>query len=132
MSRKKIPNRKALTDALRELDGNMAAVARRFHCTRQHVRSLVIADPELETMVEELSESFKDEAENMLYKHIREGNVVACIFYLKTKGRDRGYSERIEFVPFAQQLIEVELGEPKNNHTEALDGDGATVALLEQ
>src|SRR5688500_9790962 len=107
--KKKIPNREALIEALRENDGNMAAAARRFHCNRRHVWQLVNDDPELRQLVDELSESFIDEAENKLFEAIRAGNVVATIFFLKTKARHRGYSERIEFVPLVQQSIEVEI-----------------------
>ena len=37
-----------------------------------------------------------DFAETMLMKHIREGDTTSLIFYLKTKGRERGYVERVE------------------------------------
>lgn len=136
MSRKKIPSRQALIDALRELDGNMAAAARRFHCDRSRVCMLVNDDPELRELVDELSESFIDEAENKLYEHIRQGNIVATIFFLKTKARHRGYSERLELLPLAMRNIEVELGVPTNAiedcTTEALNSDRTAIALLEQ
>lgn len=134
--RKKIPSRAALIAALKDTDGNMAAAARRFHCNRTTVWQYVNEDPELRELVDELSETFIDEAENKLYEAIRDGNVVATIFFLKTKARHRGYSERLELIPLNRQDIEVELGRPaieqENNHTQALDGNGAAVALLEQ
>lgn len=37
-----------------------------------------------------------DFAESMLMKLIKEGNVAATIFYLKTRHKDRGYSERYD------------------------------------
>ena len=37
-----------------------------------------------------------DFAEAMLFKLIKEGNVAATIFYLKTQGKQRGYIERQE------------------------------------
>jgi hypothetical protein len=136
MSKRKIPSKQALIEALRENDGNMAAAARRFHCSRTTVWDYVNEDEKLRALVEELSESFIDEAENQLYSYIREGNVVATIFFLKTKARHRGYSERLELIPLTRQDIEVELGRPineiENNHTQALDGHGTAVALLEQ
>ncbi|CAN5459805.1 hypothetical protein BH20ACI3_BH20ACI3_41870 [soil metagenome] len=135
MSRKKIPSRAALIDALKENDGNMAATARRFHCSRTTVWEYVNKDPELRQTVDELSEVFIDEAESQLYKHIREGNIVATIFFLKTKARHRGYSERLELIPLRRQDIEVELGaaiSDTTDQTEALNGHGAAVALLEQ
>ncbi len=135
MSRKKISDRDALIVALRSLDGNMAAAARRFHCSRTAVWRYVNEDHELRELVDELSESFIDEAESQLYKHIREGNVVACIFFLKTKARHRGYSERLELIPLSRRDIEVEIGPTALNTTdptEAVDTDTTAVALLEQ
>jgi hypothetical protein len=37
-----------------------------------------------------------DTAESALFNQIKEGNVTSIIFYLKTKGRRRGYVERQE------------------------------------
>jgi hypothetical protein len=136
MSRRKIPSRAALIEALRENDGNMAATGRRFHCDRKYIWQLVDNDPELRDLVDELSETFIDEAENKLYEAIRDGNVVATIFFLKTKARHRGYSERLELIPLNRQDIEVELGRPtneiENNHAQALNGHETAVALLGQ
>ncbi|MGI9068556.1 MAG: hypothetical protein ACR2HX_19410 [Pyrinomonadaceae bacterium] len=135
MSRRKIPSRGALIEALKELDGNMAAVARRYHCDRRTVWQRVDGDPALRELVDELSETFIDEAENKLYEAIRDGNVVATIFFLKTKGRGRGYSERLELIPLSRRDIELELGATTpdtTDQTQALDGDGAAIALLEQ
>ena len=131
--RKKIPNRDALIVALREADGNMASVARKFNCHRSLIWQYVDRDEELRELTDELTETFIDEAESQLYKHIREGNVVACIFFLKTKARHRGYSERLELIPLRQQAIEVDLGTGReNNQVEAVDSDTTPIALLEQ
>lgn len=135
MSRRKIPSNKALAEALREYDGNMSTVAKHFKCHRSLVWQYVNKDSALRDLVDELNETFIDEAESQLYKAIRDGNVVATIFFLKTKARHRGYSERLELVPLTQQQIEVELGSPneiENNNPEALDGHSTAVALLEQ
>ena len=43
--------------------------------------------------VEEAKEGLIDDAESALLRNILEGNVTAQIFFLKTKGRERGYIE---------------------------------------
>lgn len=46
--------------------------------------------------LEEIDESLLDFAESKLMEHIQDGDVTSLIFYLKTKGRRRGYVERVE------------------------------------
>ena len=54
------------------------------------------ADPAYRKAVEEIQEGVLDFAESHLYKLIKDGNPAANIFYLKTKGRKRGYVEHQE------------------------------------
>jgi hypothetical protein len=46
--------------------------------------------------VESISDMALDFAESQLHKQISEGEVSATIFYLKTKGKKRGYIEKVE------------------------------------
>jgi hypothetical protein len=46
--------------------------------------------------VMDIEEKALDVAENQLHKNIIKGNVPSIIFYLKTKGKKRGYIERSE------------------------------------
>ena len=48
--------------------------------------------------VNDLQEVAIDFAESQLHKQINDGNTSATIFYLKTKGKKRGYIERSEVV----------------------------------
>ena len=134
--RKKIPTKQALIDALTAADGNMATVAKHFGCHRSLVWQYVDRDPELRELCDQLTETFIDEAESQLFKQIREGNTAAIIFFLKTKARHRGYSERLELIPLNPTSIEVELGRPtseiENHHAPPLNGNSPAVALLEQ
>jgi len=47
--------------------------------------------------VDEISDIALDYAESKLFDLIKEKNITAIIFYLKTKGKRRGYVERGEF-----------------------------------
>lgn len=53
-------------------------------------------DPAYKEAVEEVQDQVLDFAESHLYKLIKHGNPAANIFYLKTKGRKRGYVEHQE------------------------------------
>ena len=49
-------------------------------------------------------------AESQLHKQILKGNTSATIFYLKTKGKNRGYVERHEHTGIeGTKLFEVEI-----------------------
>lgn len=47
-------------------------------------------------MLEEAEESVIDNAESKLLQHINDGDVTSLIFFLKTRGKKRGYIERVE------------------------------------
>lgn len=53
-------------------------------------------DAEYKAAVMELGDVALDFAESKLHKLIDQGNPAATIFYLKTKGKERGYVERQE------------------------------------
>ena len=53
-------------------------------------------DDEFAKEVDEISNIALDFAESKLFELIRDKNITAIIFYLKTKGKKRGYVERSE------------------------------------
>lgn len=53
-------------------------------------------DPKFRDAVDALPDIALDFAESKLHKLIKDENPTAIIFYLKTKGKKRGYVERIE------------------------------------
>ena len=69
-------------------------------------------DKEYKAAVDELSDVAIDFAESQLHKQIKEGNSTATIFFLKTKGKKRGYVERQEVDVSSGKLFQIEvLGE---------------------
>ena len=56
-------------------------------------------DPEYRSRVEEATDAQIDFVEGSLIQRIQEGDTTATIFYLKTKGKKRGYTERMEIAP---------------------------------
>ena len=51
--------------------------------------------PEFDKACKEISEVAVDFVETQLYKLIKDGSEASTIFYMKTKGRDRGYAEKL-------------------------------------
>ena len=58
---------------------------------RKHEYDDWMQEMEFEEKVNEIQESSLDFVENQLMKLIREGDMTAITFYLKTKGKHRGY-----------------------------------------
>jgi hypothetical protein len=84
---------------LRELHGNVAAVARACGVGRTAVCNFVRRRPQLQGVLKECREAMKDNAESALYRAVLAGEAWAVCFYLKTQAKDRGYVERAEIDP---------------------------------
>jgi hypothetical protein len=76
--------------------GIMTAASESLGVSRSTVSNRVYKSERLQKVIDEQRKSVGDFAESKLFKHIKEGNLTAIIFYLKTIGRDRGYIERHE------------------------------------
>jgi hypothetical protein len=65
-------------------------------CSPRTLRYYVAKYPRLKKAIYEAIETNLDLAESKLVSGISEGNMTAIIFYLKTKGKHRGYVQRVE------------------------------------
>jgi len=88
-------NREEVIKAIENSSGFISSIAVTLKCD-WHTAKKFIEKYQLEYMLTDKTEAVTDEVEGCLLKKIREGDTTAMIFYLKTKGRNRGYSEKIE------------------------------------
>jgi hypothetical protein len=82
--------------ALEDADGYVSKAASLLRCTPQTVynyRDRFITVAEAWNAIRERRHDF---VENALHKQIKDGNITAIIFYLKTQAKGRGYVERQE------------------------------------
>lgn len=75
-------------------------------------------DKEYKAAVEDLDNLALDFAESKLHKEIEKGQITAIIFYLKTKGKRRGYIERQEIDYRDNEIIVKYGGEPIQSASE--------------
>ena len=75
--------------------GNVTGACAKVKISRQTYYNW-LKIPEFAEAVDVVNESNLDYAESKLLSLIRQENPTAIIFYLKTKGKKRGYIERVE------------------------------------
>ena len=86
----------AMLQALERSLGVVSPAAEAANVARMSHYRWMKDDPEYRAAVDSINEKAIDFAENALHKLIRSGNPASTIFYLKTKGKARGYVERSE------------------------------------
>ena len=92
------PNTKkeAMLEALEKSLGIVSTACKMVDMGRTTHYQWLKEDEEYKSAVNSIQDSVLDFAESHLYKLVKEGNPAATIFFLKTKGKKRGYIERQE------------------------------------
>lgn len=90
------PKKAAMLAAMKASLGVVSTACEQTGISRQTHYNWIASDAEYKQECEALAERTIDFAESHLFKLIKNGNPAAIIFYLKTKGRNRGYVERQE------------------------------------
>lgn len=89
-------NKKAMIEALEKSLGIVSTACKITGITRTTFYYWVRTDPEFAENVKQVEELVLDFAESKLHKQINQDNVTATIFFLKTRGKKRGYVEGAE------------------------------------
>ena len=76
--------------------GNILAASANLKCSRMTLYKKIRNSERLQKVLLAQREEMLDFAEAKLYQQIRNDNITAIIFYLKTQGRSRGYTQRVE------------------------------------
>lgn len=87
--------KKALLEALEKSLGVVTTACKQVGIGRTMFYEY-LKDEEFKSQVEDLQDVALDFAESQLFKQIQKESTAATIFYLKTKGKKRGYVERQE------------------------------------
>lgn len=86
----------AMLEALKQSLGIVTAAAEFVGIERSTHYDWLKVDEDYKAAVDSIQDITLDFAESQLHKQIKDGEVTSTIFYLKTKGKKRGYVERVE------------------------------------
>ena len=89
-------NKKAMISALEKSLGVVTSACKNVGISRETHYKWLREDEAYKDAVDDLENVALDFAESQLHKQISGGNPTSTIFYLKTKGKRRGYVERQE------------------------------------
>ncbi|RMG93171.1 MAG: hypothetical protein D6706_15885 [Chloroflexi bacterium] len=111
MSAKKNISVADILPLIEEHNGNVAAIARHFGVGRATIWRRIEKSPVLQQSLQDARETMLDNAESALYKAVLEGEAWAVCFFLKTQGKNRGYTERQEHDVQGSLHIELKWGD---------------------
>jgi hypothetical protein len=114
-------HKKAVIQALEKTLGVVTSACKSVGIGRTQFYTWLKEDPKFKKEVNDIKNIALDFAESQLHKQIKDGSTAATIFYLKTKGKERGYVERVEQeINFTEKPIfkGIDLDVAKDNSTE--------------
>lgn len=88
--------KKSFIEQLHRSFGNISKASNACGISRQTYYEWLKNDEEFKMHVENIDEYILDRVEESLHDQIQNGNTTATIFFLKTKGKKRGYFESID------------------------------------
>lgn len=106
-----------MIEAIQKAGGILAVAARALGCSRQTLYNYMERYPDVRAAYDEANETNLDVAEAVLLEQVRGKDKEQVRFYLRTKGRARGYGDRLTvgFNPAEltdEQLAAIAAGKP--------------------
>ncbi len=96
MSKKYLPSVKRIAKVLEDSRGYVKFAAEKLGIAVSTLYKIIENNPELKDVITIARESKLDIAEYKLEQHIHNDNLTAIMFYLRTIGRSRGYSDKLD------------------------------------
>lgn len=112
-------NKKALLEALEKSLGVVTSACKTVGVDRTTFYKYVNEDADFKRAVDDVENIALDFAESQLHKQIQNGEVSSTIFFLKTKGKKRGYVEKQEVEHSGSMMFDILLPTP-----DEVDNDG--------
>lgn len=99
-----------LLQALEQTLGVVTTACKTANISRETHYRWIKEDEAYRESVQAIEGVALDFAESKLHKAINQENITAIIFYLKTKGKARGYIERQDYGIDVEQPIKINIG----------------------
>jgi uncharacterized membrane protein YebE (DUF533 family) len=97
-------HKKAVIKALEKSLGIVSQACKLAGIGRTQYYNWLKEDPDFAKEVSDIDNITLDFAESQLHKQINDGNTTATIFFLKTKGKKRGYIEKNEIEIIQEEI----------------------------
>lgn len=101
--------KKIVLKLLEESRGIVSYACKNGNISRETFYRWCREDKDFKQAVDEISEENIDIVESKLFTKINDGDLTAIIFFLKTKGRKRGYVEKTEIEGDINPSLKVEI-----------------------
>lgn len=116
--------------AMSDNGGNISEACKSVGVDRRQYYRWRRSDPDFAEASDEIREAATDYVEDQLMERIREGDVTATVFYLKTRGKRRGYSTAMIHAG-ADGVDAEQQGTPVNDAEDAAKAEEAERAAVE-
>jgi hypothetical protein len=117
MSDKTDIKKREILEALEKSLGIVTTACKQVGINRDTYYEWLKKDKEFKRKVKELQNVALDFAESQLHKQIAKGNPLSTMFYLKCKGKKRGYIEQQEVKVSGNMKFTADFGESSTIHT---------------
>lgn len=114
-------HKKKLLEALEKSLGIVTPACKEVGISRNQFYNYYNTDPDFKKAVDDINEITLDFAENQLLKKIKEGSERSILFYMKYRGKKRGYSESMDITSDGKSITEIKLIHIKNK--DDIDGE---------
>jgi len=101
--------KEAILQALENSLGVVTVACKQANIPRSTYYKWLKEDKEFADQVKEIENIALDFAESQLHSQIKDGSTPATIFYLKTKGKKRGYVEKQELDLTSAQPVKIKV-----------------------
>jgi transposase-like protein len=89
-------NKETFLKVFEDKGANISEACKGLGISRTTFYEWVKKDKKFANQIEEIKESLIDYVEDKLMENIKKGDTTSIIFFLKTRGKSRGYTERQE------------------------------------